>query len=170
MSVGVAGNRVHCERREARGAGAADEAAARCAARRSSSDRDQGGMRRGRMRILFGAHERRTGEQLPGARVAGAGRAHSDSRRARASMANLHPLQQAFLHCGGAQCGICTPGMLMAATHLLANQSSPNHGGDSRRPRRQSLPMYGIQTHLRIGDLPPLRKAKHPTASELHAR
>jgi carbon-monoxide dehydrogenase small subunit len=31
----------------------------------------------------------------------------------------LHALQQAFLECGGAQCGICTPGMLMAAYHLL---------------------------------------------------
>jgi carbon-monoxide dehydrogenase small subunit len=38
---------------------------------------------------------------------------------------DLHPLQQAFLHCGGAQCGICTPGMLMAATHLLASNSHP---------------------------------------------
>ena len=38
----------------------------------------------------------------------------------------LHPLQQAFLHCGGAQCGICTPGMLMAATHLLANNPHPS--------------------------------------------
>ena len=38
----------------------------------------------------------------------------------------LHPLQQAFLNCGGAQCGICTPGMLMAATHLLANNPHPN--------------------------------------------
>jgi aerobic carbon-monoxide dehydrogenase small subunit len=38
----------------------------------------------------------------------------------------LHPLQQAFLHCGGAQCGICTPGMLMAATHLLADNPHPN--------------------------------------------
>src|SRR5580698_4191339 len=28
-------------------------------------------------------------------------------------------LQQAFLKYGGAQCGICTPGMLMAATQLL---------------------------------------------------
>src|SRR5208282_3194625 len=27
----------------------------------------------------------------------------------------LHPLQKAFLRHGGAQCGICTPGMLMAA-------------------------------------------------------
>jgi carbon-monoxide dehydrogenase small subunit len=37
----------------------------------------------------------------------------------------LHPLQQAFLHCGGAQCGICTPGMLIAATHLLTNNPHP---------------------------------------------
>jgi carbon-monoxide dehydrogenase small subunit len=37
----------------------------------------------------------------------------------------LHPLQQAFLHCGGAQCGICTPGMLMAAKHLLAHNPQP---------------------------------------------
>jgi carbon-monoxide dehydrogenase small subunit len=35
----------------------------------------------------------------------------------------LDPLQQAFLACGGAQCGICTPGMLIAARALLdANQ------------------------------------------------
>jgi carbon-monoxide dehydrogenase small subunit len=31
----------------------------------------------------------------------------------------LHPLQQAFLECGAAQCGICTPGMVLAAVHLL---------------------------------------------------
>jgi len=37
----------------------------------------------------------------------------------------LHPLQQAFLACGGAQCGICTPGMLMAATHLLEHNPHP---------------------------------------------
>jgi aerobic carbon-monoxide dehydrogenase small subunit len=38
----------------------------------------------------------------------------------------LHPLQQAFLKCGGAQCGICTPGMLMAATQLLSINAHPN--------------------------------------------
>jgi carbon-monoxide dehydrogenase small subunit len=38
----------------------------------------------------------------------------------------LHPLQQAFLDCGGAQCGICTPGMLMAATQLLAINPHPS--------------------------------------------
>jgi len=40
--------------------------------------------------------------------------------------AELHPLQKAFLECGGAQCGICTPGMLMAATHLLAQNPHPS--------------------------------------------
>jgi aerobic carbon-monoxide dehydrogenase small subunit len=42
-----------------------------------------------------------------------------------ASANSLHPLQQAFLQCGGAQCGICTPGMLMAATQLLAHNPHP---------------------------------------------
>jgi carbon-monoxide dehydrogenase small subunit len=37
----------------------------------------------------------------------------------------MHPLQQAFLACGGAQCGICTPGMLIAATHLLERNPNP---------------------------------------------
>jgi carbon-monoxide dehydrogenase small subunit len=40
--------------------------------------------------------------------------------------AELHPLQKAFLECGGAQCGICTPGMLMAATHLLEHNPHPS--------------------------------------------
>jgi carbon-monoxide dehydrogenase small subunit len=38
----------------------------------------------------------------------------------------LDPLQQAFLECGGAQCGICTPGMLIAARALLDRNSSPD--------------------------------------------
>ncbi len=37
----------------------------------------------------------------------------------------LHPLQEAFLACGGAQCGICTPGMLMAAAQLLETHPRP---------------------------------------------
>jgi carbon-monoxide dehydrogenase small subunit len=43
-----------------------------------------------------------------------------------ATNGELHPLQQAFLHCGGAQCGICTPGMLIAATQLLAQNPHPS--------------------------------------------
>jgi len=37
----------------------------------------------------------------------------------------LHPLQQAFLDCNGAQCGICTPGMILAAVHLLDKHPQP---------------------------------------------
>jgi len=37
----------------------------------------------------------------------------------------LHPLQETFLACGGAQCGICTPGMILAAVHLLQKQPEP---------------------------------------------
>ena len=37
----------------------------------------------------------------------------------------LHPIQQSFLTRGGAQCGICTPGMMMAAAHLLAGNPHP---------------------------------------------
>ncbi len=39
---------------------------------------------------------------------------------------NLTALQRSFLHHGAAQCGICTPGMLMAATELLAREPKPN--------------------------------------------
>src|SRR2546421_1822914 len=35
------------------------------------------------------------------------------------------PLQRAFLELGGAQCGICTPGMLIAARALLDANASP---------------------------------------------
>lgn len=37
----------------------------------------------------------------------------------------LHALQEVFLECGGAQCGICTPGMIVAASHLLSRKPEP---------------------------------------------
>ena len=33
----------------------------------------------------------------------------------------LHPMQAAFRECHGLQCGFCTPGMVMAAVQLLAD-------------------------------------------------
>jgi aerobic carbon-monoxide dehydrogenase small subunit len=38
----------------------------------------------------------------------------------------LHPAQQAFLECGGAQCGMCTPGMIVATVHLLKKCPHPD--------------------------------------------
>lgn len=37
----------------------------------------------------------------------------------------LSPLQESFLTLGGAQCGICTPGMILAAKHLLDRHPNP---------------------------------------------
>jgi len=38
----------------------------------------------------------------------------------------LHAVQQAFIECGGAQCGICTPGMIIAAVSLLEKNPNPD--------------------------------------------
>src|SRR5438094_10449980 len=39
--------------------------------------------------------------------------------------ARLHPLQQAFAELGAAQCGYCTPGILLTAAALLRERPSP---------------------------------------------
>ena len=46
----------------------------------------------------------------------------------------LHPVQEAFAKCGGAQCGICTPGMVMASVYLLEHIARP-----TREQIRQAL-------------------------------
>jgi len=38
----------------------------------------------------------------------------------------MHPLQEAFRDCHGLQCGFCTPGMVMSACQLLADNPKPN--------------------------------------------
>lgn len=55
--------------------------------------------------------------QLQGARIVTVEGLARDGR--------LDPLQQAFLETGGAQCGICTPGMLIAARALLDKKARP---------------------------------------------
>jgi carbon-monoxide dehydrogenase small subunit len=43
-----------------------------------------------------------------------------------ASGGKLHPLQAAFADLGGAQCGYCTPGILMTAKALLEREPNPS--------------------------------------------
>jgi aerobic-type carbon monoxide dehydrogenase small subunit (CoxS/CutS family) len=40
----------------------------------------------------------------------------------------LHPLQQAFAELGAAQCGYCTPGILLSAKSLLETNPKPSRG------------------------------------------
>jgi aerobic-type carbon monoxide dehydrogenase small subunit (CoxS/CutS family) len=42
-----------------------------------------------------------------------------------ADSGQLHPLQQAFAELGAAQCGYCTPGILLTAEALLAENPTP---------------------------------------------
>jgi aerobic carbon-monoxide dehydrogenase small subunit len=51
--------------------------------------------------------------------------AHITTIEGLATDKHLHALQQAFLDFGGAQCGICTPGMILAAVHLLSKIPQP---------------------------------------------
>jgi carbon-monoxide dehydrogenase small subunit len=59
---------------------------------------------------------------VPVAQASGAKIVTIEGMSAHALMA---PLQEAFLECGGAQCGICTPGMILAAVHLLEKKAEP---------------------------------------------
>jgi carbon-monoxide dehydrogenase small subunit len=57
--------------------------------------------------------------------------AHADGRTITtiegvASDEMLHAVQTSFLECGGAQCGICTPGMVLAAYDLLSRTPHPS--------------------------------------------
>jgi aerobic carbon-monoxide dehydrogenase small subunit len=42
------------------------------------------------------------------------------------SPAALHPIQESFIRFGGAQCGFCTPGMIMMAKALLDEKPDPS--------------------------------------------
>jgi aerobic-type carbon monoxide dehydrogenase small subunit (CoxS/CutS family) len=77
----------------------------------------------------------------------------------------LHPLQQAFAELGAAQCGYCTPGILLTAQALLADEPQPP------RPRiREALAgnlcrCTGYTTILDAVELAALRMAR-TTASQ----
>ena len=43
-----------------------------------------------------------------------------------AANGELHPVQKAFIECGGVQCGFCTPGMIMASKTLLEKTPHPS--------------------------------------------
>ncbi len=64
---------------------------------------------------------------------------------------SLGVIQQAFQDHHGLQCGFCTPGMVMAAASLLAENPQPTEDRDPLLPRRQHLPLHRLPQH-RQGD------------------
>ena len=63
----------------------------------------------------------------------------------------LHPLQQKFLEHAALQCGICTPGLLVASRALLARNPDPSESGNPLLARRQSLPLHRLSQDRRGG-------------------
>ena len=61
-----------------------------------------------------------------------------------ASGSQLHPLQQAFAELGAAQCGYCTPGILLTAEALLAGNPAPTRDEVRRSPGGQPLPLHRL--------------------------
>ena len=74
-------------------------------------------------------HSRAEGASYPSpGQSPGSGTPQQDSglkARANALPPHLHPIQRCFLEKGGAQCGICTPGMILATYHLLRKYPQP---------------------------------------------
>ena len=52
--------------------------------------------------------------------------ARVDTVEGMARGSTLHPLQEAFVRHGAAQCGFCTPGILASARALLATETAPS--------------------------------------------
>jgi len=74
------------------------------------------------VRLLLGRDGRQTRKQLSALQVAGATLTTIEGL---ALGPRLTALQAAFLKCGGAQCGICTPGMILASRQLLDKKPKP---------------------------------------------
>ena len=72
--------------------------------------------------------------------------------------ATLHPVQDSFDRYGAAQCGFCTPGILMSAAVLLDSAQDGGNGAprayprrDQARPLRQPLPLHRLHQDRRGG-------------------
>ena len=79
----------------------------------------------------------------------------------------LHPMQQAFMENHGLQCGYCTPGMVMAATSLLAGEPPPDRAGGAHRAGGQPLPLHRLPQH-RARRSSPRADAEREAADDHH--
>ena len=82
-------------------------------------------LQRGRVRVLRRAPRRDRRQLVPRARGAGGRREDLTTIEGLASNGTLDAVQQAFADRFAAQCGYCTPGMIMTAKALLADNPKP---------------------------------------------
>ena len=87
--------------------------------------RHQGRLRHRRLRRLQRDRRRAPGVLVPRSRRRGARARRSKPSRAWRKGETLHPLQRKFLEHAALQCGICTPGILIAARSLLERNPDP---------------------------------------------
>ena len=64
----------------------------------------------------------------------------------------LHPLQQKFLEHAALQCGICTPGVLVASKALLERNLEPTETEIRYWLAGQSLPLHRVRQDHQSGD------------------
>ncbi len=71
----------------------------------------------------------------------------------------LHPLQEAFIEHDASQCGYCTPGMIMAAAHMLKTNANPTLD-DVKKATRGNLCRCGTYPHVFKATLAAAKKMK----------
>ena len=77
--------------------------------------------------------------------------ARGDDRRGACARRRAAPGPGGFHEEHGLQCGFCTPGMMLTATALLAENPDPTRGGDPLGDLRQHLPLHGLPEHRQGG-------------------
>ena len=130
--------------------GAGRHERARDAARGPRPDRHQVRVRRGRVRRLHHPRRRRVGQcsclmfavDCDGARA-------DDDRGPGPAIRWASGCEQAFVERGAVQCGFCTPGMVVQATHLLEAHPHAVAGRDPARHRGQPVPLHRLREDRR---------------------
>jgi aerobic-type carbon monoxide dehydrogenase small subunit (CoxS/CutS family) len=79
--------------------------------------------------------------------------------------ARLHPLQQAFAELGAAQCGYCTPGILVTAKALLDAEPAPSRDHIREALAGNLCRCTGYTKILEAVELAALRMGRQPVAT-----
>ena len=129
--------------------------------------RHEGRLRRGRVRLVHGAPRRRCRQRVPRRRRPVRGPRGDDRRRPRRRRRTSRRSRTRFIDEGGAQCGICTPGMLSRPRRSSRRTRSPSETRDPRGARGQPLPLHRLPAHRRVRPRRPREGARGLSAVSL---